>query len=1187
MKTNHRRLALFKGYPAVLTGQGHFAYRYGFKSADELGYDPNRTYTVVEPGSSYFDVKTPITNLGWGHTRNTALGITETGDGFTNIVRSDYLNESHIFGLSNIKIGYRGALGSTTGNIQEIGDSYKTINGKPNSIVRNFQIRLLNGKTTYTASDLRTFTMDTGGQTYYICYADAFRYMQICETSPLELDAQLIVTGTAGTETLHYVSLLQLDLALFANFSTSKTNALPEYLSFGNYPRANELIDWRIPNPHPLAVGELKELRPIKDIMPSNTDVKNSYRVNVVVHYKYTKINQDGSMAPPTEINIIGLNNVTTRPYLDLTKYWGKSPWGYVWGECLGFDGPDISSTTYWARFYKKLITNGVSSTSQYPGGVAVFHVPVPYQLATPEAITAFSVSNNLRIITRMSDGKTRTYKYTTSWAESQSAFIPEQFLGVDGTAEANVDTLKPPLFTTLAGLDVNKSIGAVGDAASHSTWAKAKMAEGANLIEVEWQNAKLRKTVTPPGTLDDTFYIASTQNTSNSVTFDQIMFIASDKLYSFVRTGSTTFYNEFPATVNLARPTKPISYYTRRLQYIFTDNVAATTVRLWYRVEFPNPGSTVQTPTGTQTLVLGTSTTFKYIYETRSIASNISISAPRMVQDDYGGRPLVLVDVTFPTPQQARDAFALVKYWKMYEDDSFTTNVLVDGAANLLENRIILRINVENLLTAASAALTLNLYLHAIDSFHIPFMLYSTGSIDGRPLSLGTIKVVIGSRKYIVQANSTNSPATSVIRTTMNQLAKSSGMQITTTGNTTNVASSRLEYVTSNENFYKDNFTSVNGSLLINGSGMFNTTIPFASLFPNQGALSFLASHPYGVMIHGGYTTAGVSQSQSSRTSNGTKKGIRLIVTDKAGRSTVYIAPQISISDKHRFVIAPPSGTMDIVEMDNATNPGTNLKIDPGEYFVPTSGQFAISFNFKCGPAYVQNSKYSVFYENTAVAGATLAAAVSGRLSTPTIRKWWIVGIPSTKSIYGFKTKVNPLNGAVLPDYGTLYDSIQTNTYASDISIDLFDKFHTLGATKELPKLGQEMYEEYLTSDSTAKILNHLRYASDTNSTDTNYNNGVVWVSGFYPDINTGSGYLVFKNKVFTTKYKGASILSGVIKTDRYGFYFIAQDESAVTTGIDIGKMHRRYKLREVGEKGPLASGNTGHFSYSDSGAF
>jgi hypothetical protein len=247
---------------------------------------------------------------------------------------------------------------------------------------------------------------------------------------------------------------------------------------------------------------------------------------------------------------------------------------------------------------------------------------------------------------------------------------------------------------------------------------------------------------------------------------------------------------------------------------------------------------------------------------------------------------------------------------------------------------------------------------------------------------------------------------------------------------------------------------------------------------------------------------------------------------------------------------------TDNLVEVDNIIDNTFNAPAFPGKFFIPTmndTGIYSLSFNFRVAPNYLDyDNKFTLFYENSS------GHPVQDRLSTPMIKKWWIVGLPYRESgePYIYEVGTRPRGEADIPGPGAgkISDILTEYDGITDTSRENFNETH--GYFKEAIDRGspgrqlRSMSYMYLHDEYCDRIVDHVENVAA--GTDSIYDIGTVYCSGY----NTiPSGFMDFHNQKFTSTYNGGVLSSGVVPVGTYGIFLIVEDTLGHRTGLDLIK--------------------------------
>lgn len=430
---------------------------------------------------------------------------------------------------------------------------------------------------------------------------------------------------------------------------------------------------------------------------------------------------------------------------------------------------------------------------------------------------------------------------------------------------------------------------------------------------------------------------------------------------------------------------------------------------------------------------------------------------------------------------------------------------------------------------------------------YHLPYVVSTTGDIDARPLALGNMTITIGSEDWPLMTTRSSG----VIHIDKSTL-EDGVFAINCTGLMDNIREINITWGVDNANWTAPNITKTAVPHVKNyyiPNTFFN--YPLASNMFVEGAESlsqFTIRNPL-------QTINGIIKSQTDSSSNGYYSGPKITFTSKSYEKKEYFLPEITIYDKHKFIIGRiyPDN---IVDVDAVDDKNVNTPVIPGGFFIPKvedKDTYCLTFNFRCAPNYLDDdNKYTLAYENANT------YPISGRLSTPMIKKWWIVGIPDkpdSPSNYIYKIGTYHWGEASIPipGAGRLSDILTEKDSVTDISRENFNSKH--GYFKKAVTYNIDAYvsryisQTYIHDEYASRIVDHVENAAA--GTDSYmYDIGTVWCSGY----NTvPSGYMDFSGVFFNSFYNGGVLTSGTIPVGTYGIYLIVEDTLGHKTGIDL----------------------------------
>jgi hypothetical protein len=297
------------------------------------------------------------------------------------------------------------------------------------------------------------------------------------------------------------------------------------------------------------------------------------------------------------------------------------------------------------------------------------------------------------------------------------------------------------------------------------------------------------------------------------------------------------------------------------------------------------------------------------------------------------------------------------------------------------------------------------------------------------------------------------------------------------------------------------------------------------------------------------------VTGSQTDPSVDGPNHGIQLKLTSKVGESKIYILPQISIHDKHEFVFAALDEQL--VEVDKVNNLVFDKEFVPCQYVIPSgTDNYRLSFNVRCAPDYLNNTNlYTLYYEN----GNDLPVSnpISGRLSTPLLKNWWVVGVPTDTQHLPFgwsqTNHLSPRDDHGYPD----------NLSAGTPHPDAFKNYHVPKRFESVSNVwSASMTKAYLDEDSVRALLSHVEAARDSHA---GYNTGAVWNSG---TCTPASGYVDITSGAFGYTFGNFVLTSGMIPNGTYSIFLIVKDTLEHYTGVDLlylqGLNHVGYGLKK-----------------------
>ncbi|HLD91308.1 MAG TPA: hypothetical protein VI911_09885 [Patescibacteria group bacterium] len=458
---------------------------------------------------------------------------------------------------------------------------------------------------------------------------------------------------------------------------------------------------------------------------------------------------------------------------------------------------------------------------------------------------------------------------------------------------------------------------------------------------------------------------------------------------------------------------------------------------------------------------------------------------------------------------------------------------------------KVYIRINLIQYLRDSGALVVenLKLYVRAID-FHVPYIIVCTITVDGRILQLGSL--TFNYKGITCNVPLSASFANGVIHTTLNDL-NTSTFTVSAPGDVANVLSTKLTWAADNQNWMTvGECTSREGT---GSSGFFNNAYPAKYLIWNK-------KNPTETqfLIHGNTSTPVRSNTVSGNV--GTNSGLKLVVTSKCYEKKEYMLPQITVYDDHKFIIGKIYND-NLVDIDRVPNGfSTNYSVKNNNMFVPKlsdNNNYAYTFNFRCSPNYLDiTGRYTIYYENDT------SDPISGRISTPMIKRWWIIGIP-VKQDNPYLPYVNYIRGitadggAITLTSGTLNEVLTEGVYPpTRITEYNFDYKHRPNYAY------RSVSRAYLHNEYTDRLVLHV-----TNATG-NTNCGTVWTSG---TCTVPSGYMDFKDVQFSDSNLGiASLTSGMIPNGLYGIFFIVEDTIGHRTGIDLLQLSTSTQLPASG---------------------
>ena len=440
--------------------------------------------------------------------------------------------------------------------------------------------------------------------------------------------------------------------------------------------------------------------------------------------------------------------------------------------------------------------------------------------------------------------------------------------------------------------------------------------------------------------------------------------------------------------------------------------------------------------------------------------------------------------------------------------------------------NSLYIRVNLLDYLRSHPELLKSNLtfYLRGIDTL-VPYILSGSGEVDARPLQLQDIQLQLdynGSTRTLMVPSGNYSSGVLALKDTD---LLTGNYTIICSGLVDNILYTRIKGYYTDMNWTRgNNEHSVQG--VTNNISSLNTSRNLSELIPNKRQVKQ-------------YSLSQNEDTSSTVVGTNGSNGLALTIESKCHETKTLWFPYISVYDDHQFIIGRISLSNNIIDIDKTTDSNYNKSALAGKFFIPQisdSSIYRLAFNFRCAPNYIDSTgKYTLYYEGKST------TSVKDRLSTPMIKKWWIVGIPKKDTTVDY----------ILPNIGLLENiprSFNTTSSSNIYTNFTGDRIHTKSGSEIL--YTADDYEKvsyaYLNSNSTADLISHVQSAS----AGSNPNIGTVWVSGY----NTiPSGYMDFNNVVFTTTYSGSSLSSGVIPNGLYAIFFISEDTIGNRTCVDL----------------------------------
>lgn len=443
--------------------------------------------------------------------------------------------------------------------------------------------------------------------------------------------------------------------------------------------------------------------------------------------------------------------------------------------------------------------------------------------------------------------------------------------------------------------------------------------------------------------------------------------------------------------------------------------------------------------------------------------------------------------------------------------------------------------------------------YIVGIDNA-LPYIVSCTDYIDARPLQLKDLQLSLWvdtlSTGYGVLPSGLYSSG--VIPLTKNQI-QTGKFKVTCSGVTDNILYSKIYSCYNDMNWQvnesANDYKNRTATLYSTYNYGLNTWFPLS-------ILTSATSTRNQFIIQASNTTPSLS---SNVVSNNGHNGPKMTIVSKCYESRSVWFPVITCYDDHQFIFGRCSNNGNLIDIDKVSDSNYNRQVMAGYFFVPKPGDtetYRLGFNIRCAPNYLNaNRKYVLNYEGEALTD------INKRISTPTISRWWLVGIPYRP--YTGEGYIYPLGyyGDIPLKLGRgILESVTTErdgrSKISEVNFTGERSFNdsNIGAQ------GYRTFQEYVDLmagsyvNNTDKIDKILMHVSGAASGHTQCNIGTVWTSGYNA---IPSGYMDFNNMVFTTTFNQTPLINGTIPISNYGVFFIVEDVLGHRTAVDLAHLN------------------------------
>lgn len=930
-----------------------------------------------------------------------------------------------------------------------------------------------------------------GGGMKYVTIAKNYKHE--------EIDRQIIVTPNDNR--LHYICLLKIRMKIYNTDSGTRSIPFHEFHPY-NKPISNQV-----------------HLSPGQKILMNNPSFLKDADVTLLVHFKYRT---DVGIHPVFEgSSILNQDDLLFEYSNTSDNFRYTSPgYGFEYGEVLGYEPRGID---YWAKSYiriKRLYDENLPNLrSKYPVNQAG---------DTLNHFECYLENNNLRVAVQNSkvNSEVTIYEYDGSdWSKASKtnykvgAFYASMFKVTDSASAPNFamsNSNASPAFSDgiAASSRGNGYLGAISSS-DNTKWTvlRGTRNDGGGMTKsITWDDVAASFNVTNVGPRDPSVdVVALATLTHNSFRYTNT--VIGNSLHSFVRYGSTNIHTSFPLNTFENR----ILIATKNDNYTGSEETAISLYKVtvkddYYTYEETSPLSAVLS--SVETKFDGTTVDF-------------------VITLDYSADGL--------STSQLDTLVNSVDLWKFYSTSPSEEIKVNRTVVNAAGNGIEFSLDIASLIGGENSVVSKTIILHGIDHNWMPFCATSDSDIDARQINLSRVYVEYMGQEYdAVYGASKPTYSSSIIRTTAEDL-RDNDFRILADGDLSTIYSAQLQFTPNQINFNNVPGTTRALSLV---SGSFDSSESFP--LPLTDTLN--VNDTTGLLINGVKLKGrGSAETQRSLTDfiHGLSAGPTLTLINSVGESVYYSLPPISLSNGHKFIVAPSGNNTRIIEVDTVDDADFNDVITHNQiYTTPNdSSNYVFSFNFRCAPNYVdQDNKYTLYYENNT------NVTIYHRISTPVIKSWNLIAVPVGSTM-------------IYPDSSLKLVS-DVSTLSSDSNKEIYFKGGKLCKTvtqNEENNYGKSTWTTYLTDTDCSGIVYHLSHAI-LGESEYNEDCQMFYTSGSYTEYVDAPGYVDVVNTNFEYGPSGVAVTDGIIPSKTYSIFFIVQDTAGVWTGIDLVKSMSRY---------------------------